>query len=895
MRLLFILLICPLLAFGQNISFEEQDVPVYLPAGWSMFGYSCMDSKDVAEAFSGFEDQIVIVKDGDGNPYLPEYGYNGLGPLQMHRGYQIKLTEAITDFQFCPFIVPIDTPFDCYVINNDFAKFLSDDYPEIESLVADSCLNTIAANNVYDLNTDGIPHILNDMDGLQYFTNMSEMGLFLSDENLTSLPDLSSMKNLWHLQIGESDYLTSLPELSSLNNLMELSIWDNDALTVIPDLSSLTNLVELSIYNNNALTVIPDLSSLTNLVELDIWGNDSLKCVMGYPEHLTREEQGWPPVCWWLCMDSTACNYNPEANMEDENCDLGLGYDCEGNFKEYVVGMQAEGGIVFYVDSTGEKGLVAALEDLGRFEWGCYGESVNGAYGQAIGTGYQNTLDIVNQGCTTENGGLSAAKAALDAEINGYSDWYIPSEDELKEIYYTIGHRGTYGNIGSFNSTTYWSSTEANNNEALWVGFDTGAPIHNKNLSFLVRPIRAFGYTQGCIDSLACNFNPEANMADGSCEYAEEGYDCEGNEITYQVGDLAQGGIVFYVDETGQHGLVAATEDLGDFEWGCYGESVNGAYGQAIGTGYQNTLDIVNQGCTTENGGLSAAKAALDAEINGYSDWYLPSRDELKEIYYTIGNGGSEGDIGGFGNNWYWYSSENNNNSAWFVYFYNGVNGYEGKYNPGGVRVIRAFGDWTYGCMDSLACNYNPEANMADGSCEYSELGYDCEGNEITYQVGEFAQGGIVFYVDETGQHGLVAAMEDLDGNYEWGCYEESVNGADGITIGTGYQNTLDIANQGCTIEYGGITGARATLDYQSQGFDDWYLPSLDELLEMYSTISQDSPNGNLGGFHTTYPYYLSSSEQNIDMMWDINFNGGHIGGADNKYNSIRVRAIRSF
>ena len=44
--------------------------------------------------------------------------------------------------------------------------------------------------------------------------------------------------------------------------------------------------------------------------------------------------------------------------------------------------------------------------------------------------------------------------------------------------------------------------------------------------------------------------------------------------------NLAQGGIVFYVDETGQHGLVAAMEDLGQFEWGCFGENVNGADGQ---------------------------------------------------------------------------------------------------------------------------------------------------------------------------------------------------------------------------------------------------------------------------------------------------------------------------
>ena len=88
-----------------------------------------------------------------------------------------------------------------------------------------------------------------------------------------------------------------------------------------------------------------------------------------------------------------------------------------------------------------------------------------------------------------------------------------------------------------------------------------------------------------------------------------------------------------------QHGLVAATEDLpGTYEWGCYEEFVNGADEQAIGTGYQNTLDIVNQGCTTDNGGVTAAQATLDAEINGYSDWHLPSIDELLEMYNTIGN-----------------------------------------------------------------------------------------------------------------------------------------------------------------------------------------------------------------------------------------------------------------
>ena len=1086
MRFISILLLCPLLAFGQSISFEEQDVPVYLPAGWSMFGYSCMDSKDVAEAFSGFEDQIVIVKDGDGNPYLPEYGYNGLGPLQMHRGYQIKLTEAITDFQFCPFIVPVDTPFDCYVIDNDFAKFLSDYYPEIESLVVDSCLNTIAANNVYELNTDGIPHILNDMDGLQYFTNMRDMGLFLSDENLTSLPDLSSMKNLWDLQIGESDYLTSLPELSSLNNLMELSIWDNDAMTVIPDLSSLTNLMELDIWGNDALTVIPDLSSLTYLTELSISG-DALKCVMGYPEHLTIEEH-WPPVCSFGCMDSTACNYNPEADMTDGSCvaeqdddcvacpydnfieyhpnainwnaDLCLieiikgcmdptaynfnDYDddgqansltgndkidintddgsCEyvygcieqeadnynteattddgsciyygctdptaGNYDETAntddgscliggcmnataenynadavvddgscviygctvltfpnynsqatiddfscdknsldvygctdettftyqdfatidngtciyrspkVGDLAQGGIVFYVDETGQHGLVAAQEDLpGTYEWGCYSESVNGADGQAIGTGYQNTLDIVNQGCATENGGITATQAALDAEINGYSDWYIPSKDELVEMYSTIGNGGSQGNIGGFNNSNYLSSSEYSSSHAWGVYFGNGYANYeygNKNYSSRVRVIRAFGYTLGCMDETACNYIPEANMADGSCEYPELGYDCEGNFTEYVVGMQAEGGIVFYIDSTGERGLVAALEDLGRYEWGCYGESVNGADGQAIGTGYQNTLDIVNQGCSTENGGITAAQAALDAEINGYSDWYIPSDDELKEIYYTIGNGGPEGNIGGFESYWYWSSSEINSNDAWNVSFDDGDSfNFNFKNFTLSVRPIRTFG-YTQGCMDSTACNYNPEANMADGSCEYAEEGYDCEGNEITYQVGDLAQGGIVFYVDSTGEKGLVAALEDLTGSFDWGCYGESVNGTDGTFIGTGYQNTLDIVNQGCATENGGITAAQAALDAEINGYSDWYLPSYNELREMYNTIGNGGSEGNIGGFSNSWSFYWSSSVGNIGYAWVLNFDSG-TSDSHGEFRADRVRVIRAF
>ena len=104
-----------------------------------------------------------------------------------------------------------------------------------------------------------------------------------------------------------------------------------------------------------------------------------------------------------------------------------------------------------------------------------------------------------------------------------------------------------------------------------------------------------------------------------------------------------------------------------------------------------------------------------------------------------------------------------------------------------------------YGCLDSQAINYNSEATIDNNSCEYLEICF-------AYQ------GGIIFYIDETGEHGLVAAMEEL-GQFEWGCHQEEVNGADGLTIGTGYQNTLDIINQGCPT-VSGVTAAQAANSY---------------------------------------------------------------------------------
>ena len=199
-----------------------------------------------------------------------------------------------------------------------------------------------------------------------------------------------------------------------------------------------------------------------------------------------------------------------------------------------------------------------------------------------------------------------------------------------------------------------------------------------------------------------------------------------------------------------------------------------------------------------------------------------------------------------------------------------------------------------HGCLDSQAENYNPQASLDNNSCEYLDIG-------ATYK------GGIVFYIDETGQHGLVAALEDITegsnmGGYgtaegfEWGCYQQIVNGADGKEIGRGYQNTLDIVAQNCQTENGGITAAQATLNYTSEGFTDWYLPSFKELQEMYNTIGNGGSQGNIGDFETSdFPHYWSSSESSLsNLAFYVEFNYGD-DDSSGKSGSRRVRAVRAF
>jgi hypothetical protein len=156
-------------------------------------------------------------------------------------------------------------------------------------------------------------------------------------------------------------------------------------------------------------------------------------------------------------------------------------------------------------------------------------------------------------------------------------------------------------------------------------------------------------------------------------------------QTLFMIGQSYGGGIVFWLDGTGQHGLIAATADQSTgAEWGCVGTLV-GASGIGIGTGQSNTTAIVN-GCSTPG---IAARVCNDLELNGFTDWFLPSKDELLKMYQQ--------------KSWipdiadepvsppYWSSTESQEYQGWLQYFFTGLQNDSYKGLLYGVRAIRSF------------------------------------------------------------------------------------------------------------------------------------------------------------------------------------------------------------
>jgi len=158
--------------------------------------------------------------------------------------------------------------------------------------------------------------------------------------------------------------------------------------------------------------------------------------------------------------------------------------------------------------------------------------------------------------------------------------------------------------------------------------------------------------------------------------------------LTYTVGDTGPaGGWIFYdkgISSDGWRYLEAAHSDQSTgAEWGCDGIEIPGADGTAVGAGEQNTIDI-EAGCTTAG---TAADICANLSLGGYSDWFLPSINELNLMYENLKVAG----VGGFADDVYWSSSENPVGTAYLQNLGNGSLTLTSKFALLRVRAVRAF------------------------------------------------------------------------------------------------------------------------------------------------------------------------------------------------------------
>jgi len=160
--------------------------------------------------------------------------------------------------------------------------------------------------------------------------------------------------------------------------------------------------------------------------------------------------------------------------------------------------------------------------------------------------------------------------------------------------------------------------------------------------------------------------------------------------VTIAIGDNYQGGKVAYISVSGDpgyvagqiHGLIAAPGDQSTgIQWYNGSYTITGATATALGTGNDNTATIV----ASQGVGNYAAKLCSDLVLGSYSDWFLPSKDELNKLYIN------RVAIGGFASENYWSSSEAGINSAWKQQLTNGLQGMLYKNNDYYVRAVRAF------------------------------------------------------------------------------------------------------------------------------------------------------------------------------------------------------------
>jgi hypothetical protein len=277
----------------------------------------------------------------------------------------------------------------------------------------------------------------------------------------------------------------------------------------------------------------------------------------------------------------------------------------------------------------------------------------------------------------------------LDVAVNVYEETHAPTTDANGIVILNIGEGAPV--TGDF-STIDWSS----NNHFLKVQIDTGSGLQDMGAT-------AFKTVPYAMQSKTATTAITATTLPGGID---QGYIAalearivaleQPSEQPAAIGDLRVGGVVFWVDPTDPyHGLVCAYHDYpSTVEWGCLGTDLSSVPNVAWNGGNPVGLGEIGDGEDNTSGILvdcPGAPAALAARSYG-PDWFLPSINELNEIYI---NRATLQAVAGFNvlsiSAYYWSSTELNFSDAWAQGFDDGSLYYDDKSSSNNVRAVRAF------------------------------------------------------------------------------------------------------------------------------------------------------------------------------------------------------------
>ena len=349
-----------------------------------------------------------------------------------------------------------------------------------------------------------------------------------------------------------------------------------------------------------------------------------------------------------------------------------------------------------YGSSSGNFGF------LGSTSYGVYGNSISNWAGYFDGKIYIS--DMVGIGTISPT-----AELDVNGDVNISGKIYSSGSNQFGTVQFiesTLPHTGPHESLlmlmngsndpASEANIQFAAGSPAHGRATISATHDVSAGLYNGNLNLEVRNgttsyIKAITMRSSGNVGIGNEDPSEKLSVSGMVESTIGGFKfpdgttqttAATGSTTYSIGDFVLGGIVFWVDETGKHGLIAATSDQSTgIQWYNGSYTTTNAVRDGVYAGQYNTERII----TNQGTGSYAAQLCANYQGGNYGDWYLPSKYELNLMYLQ------KATIGGFASDRYWSSTEYNNDDAWIQFFFNGFQNTFSKNFTFYVRAVRAF------------------------------------------------------------------------------------------------------------------------------------------------------------------------------------------------------------